>query len=102
MQATRVVDWSEIYILQESGWLDRNPNRYHDHNPNSKEGKKEKFQLEFVFELYFEVDDDIWRKRWCISVEYDSFVLDNIFMRRWQNGAKNVFVCRIIALCRSI
>ena len=50
-------------------------------NPNPTEGKREILRLNF-FESYFEVDD--------------------IFWGRWQAGAKNVFVRRIVGLCRSV
>ena len=42
-----MVAWSDIYILRASGWLVPNP------NPNPKEGKREKIQLEFLFESTF-------------------------------------------------
>ena len=38
--------------------------------------------LKCAFETYFEVDDLFWRQ--------------------WQAGAKNVFVCRILWLCRKV
>ena len=60
------------------------------------------FWLEFVFESYFEVDNDILGERECISGDCDSFILDNIFLRRLQAGAKNVFVCIIVGLCRTV
>ena len=53
--STRVVAWSGIYQLQTSARLDHNCNR----NDNPKYGKREMLQLEFMFESYFEVDDDM-------------------------------------------
>ena len=78
--------WSDIYILWTSGWLDYNPNP--NPNPNTKERKREMFWLEFVFESYFEMGNDVWGEHGCISEECDSFVLENIFWREWQAGTK--------------
>ena len=70
----------ERYIpIRESGWLYRNPKP----NTNRKELKIETFWLRFVFESYFEVDDDVWGERGCISEDYDSFVSDSIVLRGW-------------------
>ena len=60
------------------------------------------FWLKFVFELYFEVDDNMWGNRGFISEDCDSFVLDDILLHGWQAGAKNVFVYRIVGLCTRV
>ena len=33
---------------------------------------------------------------------YITWVVGNIFWRGWQSGAKNVFICRVLGLCRSV
>ena len=83
--------WSNIYLLRASGCLDRNSNLNPNPNPNPnpkpnrnpKEGTREIFQIEFVFESYFEVDKDVWVERRCIGEECESFVLDNVFLVGW-------------------
>ena len=60
------------------------------------------FRLEFVFELYLGVDDDVSSARGCISEKCDILVLDDILFCGRQAGAKTFFVCIIIGLCRSI
>ena len=73
-----------------SGWLDRNRNPIPipNHNSNPKEGNREIFWLQFVFGLYFEVDDVMWGDCGYISEDCDIFVLDNILLRGWQAGTK--------------
>ena len=41
------------------------------------------FWLKCVFESYFEVENDVWGERGCISEDCDSFVLDDIFLHGW-------------------
>ena len=97
--------WIDIYLLRTSGWLkcsrNRNPNPTLT-QPYAYIIKKVNIWLKFLFESYFEVDDDVWDKRGCISDDCDSYVYDDNFLRGWQAGAKNVFGCRIVGLCRSV
>ena len=92
--------WSDLYQLWSSGWLDHSRSRNPKNNP--KEGNRKIFRFEFVFESYSEVNNDVWGECGCISKDYDIFVLDNISLRRWKAGVKNVFVCRIVRLFRIV
>ena len=65
--------------------------------------KRKMIRLDGIFfEYYLELDDDAQSAHGCSSEERDSFPLDNIFLRRWQDGTKYVFICRIVGLCRSV
>ena len=70
-------------------------------NPTIKKVKR-MFWLRFVFESYFELDDDVWGKHGCISKDCDCFVSEDILLSGWQAGVKNVFVYRFVGLCINI
>ena len=44
--------------------------------------------MESIFESYLEVHNAVWSAHGCSIEECDIFVLDYIFLRRQQNGAK--------------
>ena len=57
-----------------------------------------------LFDLmeYIEVKNYVWSARGFSSAECESFVSHNIFWRRRQAGAKKVFVCITIGVCRRV
>ena len=65
--------WSDIYLLQVSGLLDRkpNPNRNHNHNHNHNPNSNPK---ERNRESYFDRDDDVRGECRCISEDCESFI----------------------------
>ena len=51
---------------------------------------------------YVEVYNDIWIMCECSCVDCDRFASWDIWHYRWQSGAKNIFVCLILLVCRSV
>ena len=58
--------------------------------------------MEYIFEYYLVVYDDMWSMHGCRIEGCDSFFLDDILLRGWQAGGKSFFVCTTVGLWRSV